>query len=117
MIIEQDLEHGIETLRVYRRGPWVYKVRTSNLDIIPLHNRFFGDLTPYSIVKRQQDGVLIRQPYIQLVPNSSQCARERLFEEFWEKFGDAIRTDYEIWAAGYLFDDLKDVNIVTALKC
>ena len=51
MIIEQDLEHGIETLRVYRRGPWVYKVRTSNLDIIPLHNRFFGDLTPYSIVK------------------------------------------------------------------
>lgn len=102
---------GAETSRVYRRGSWVYKERRSNFGIIELHNRFFGTLTPYTVLERNESHWLVRQPYISFVPDSGEEARRMLFEQFAVNFVDAIRTDLEIWAGGFLFDDLKDGNI------
>lgn len=106
-----EFQHGVETSRVYRRGRWIYKERRSNFEIIELHNRFFGELTKYTVLTREEGCWHIRQPYIEFVLNSGELARQLLFEKFVERFGDAIRTEAEIWAGGFLFDDLKDPNI------
>lgn len=110
--VDAEFAHGVETNRVFRVGRWVYKIRRENFEVIDLHNKFFGDVTPYEMVAKVAGGtILYRQPFVDLIPGSGEEARVELFEILKRRFSDVMRIEFEMWADGWLFDDLKDANL------
>ena len=110
--VDEEFTHGVETIRVFRIGRWVYKIRRENFDVIELHNKFFGDVTPYEKVANVADGtILYRQPFVELMPGSGEEARTELFEILKRRYSDVMRIEFEMWADGWHFDDLKDANL------
>ena len=116
-------ESGMESLAVVRDGDSVYKYRDEKAGIenaylnAARHNEMFGDRTPYEIVDYAEgrDGniVVLKQPYIDLMPNSGSIARKQLEADLRRRFGDVevSRNGIEMRAGGWVIDDLKDANI------
>ena len=112
-----ELQHGMETAKVVRVGDWVYKLRCSGIDVerIELHNKYFGDITGYEILGNAQwhdiAGLLMRQPYIDIVPNSNAEGQRLLAEDLLSKYGRVLVAEDEMWADGTLFDNLGYDNV------
>lgn len=116
-------ESGMESLAVVRDGDSVYKYRDEKAGIenaylnAARHNEMFGDRTPYEIVDYAEgrDGniVVLKQPYIDLMPKSGSIARKQLEADLRRRFGDVevSRNGIEMRAGGWVIDDLKDANI------
>lgn len=113
----EELRHGMETAKVIRVGDWIYKLRCSNIDVarIELHNKYFGDTTGYEILDDAEwhgiTGMLLRQPYIDIVPNSNAEGQRLLAEDLLGKYGRVLVTEDEMWADGTLFDNLGYDNV------
>ena len=118
-----ELRNGMETARVIRVGDWVYKLRCHNIDVerVELHNKCFGDTTGYEILGEAQScgntGVLLKQPYIDIIPNSNVSGQRLLTMDLLVKHGRVLAVKDELWADGILFDNLGfgnvGVNMVT----
>lgn len=116
-------ESGMESLAVVRDGDSVYKYRDEKAGIenayfnAARHNEMFGDMTPYEIVDYAEGGdgniVVLKQPYIDLIPKSGRIARKQLEADLRRRFGDVevSRNGLEMRAGGWVIDDLKDENI------
>ena len=117
-------KHGMETIHVYRDGDSVYKyrrpetVRGSELEKVRRHNELFGDRTKYEVVGVAEDengnpSIVLKQPYVDLMPRSGNFARKQLEADLRRRFGDVevSRDGMEMRAGGWVIDDLKDVNI------
>lgn len=116
-------ESGMESLAVVRDGDSVYKYRDEKAGIenayfnAARHNEMFGDMTPYEIVDYAEGGdgniVVLKQPYIDLIPKSGRIARKQLEANLRRRFGDVevSRNGLEMRAGGWVIDDLKDENI------
>jgi len=109
--------HGAETLRVFRRGDWVYKIRHQNLERenIEWHNEFFGDTTPYEIIGdavfEGWYALVLRQPYVDLVPRSDKMARAQLIARLCQNHTVVLSAKTEVWADGWHFDNLDEPNV------
>ena len=112
-----ELRHGMETAKVIRVGSWVYKLRSSNIDVarIELHNKYFGNTTGYEILGDVEchgvEGLLLRQPYIDIVHNSNAEGQRLLAKDLLSKYGRVLVAEDEMWADGTLFDNLGYDNV------
>ena len=112
-----ELRHGMETTKVVRVGDWIYKLRCTNMDVarIELHNKYFGDTTGYEILGDVEChgiiGLLLRQPYIDIVPNSNAEGQRLLADDLLVKYGRVLVAEDEMWADGTLFDNLGYDNV------
>lgn len=111
------LPHGRESAKVIRVREWVYKLRCINIsqERFALHNKYFGDSTGYEILGCAQScdvkGVLLKQPYIDMVPQSNDSGQKLMAEDFLNKYGRVLVVKDEMWCNGCLFDNLNDGNV------
>lgn len=114
---DAEFRPGAETLKVFRIGEWVYKIRHANLDYANFewHNDFFGDMTPYKVlaegVYKGYEVLLLRQPYVKIVPDSNAEARRQLGRFLCSRFGTVLEADAEMWGDGWHFDNLGGANV------
>lgn len=112
-----ELAPGIETLKVVRVGEWVYKFRIRNIDRcrLQLHQALFGDKSGYAIIGEGEcageSGLILKQPYIEMLQGSKEEAQRQLVAELIGKFGKVLMANDEMWSGGYWLDDLKSGNI------
>ena len=112
-----ELRHGIESARVVRVGEWVYKLRCKNIseEYIELHNKYFGNSTGYEMLGWAQSddvkGVLLKQPYIDMIPESNARGQKLMANDLLNKYGRVLVVEDEMWCNGYLFDNLNGGNV------
>lgn len=113
----KEFRGGMESARVVRIGEWVYKLRWQNAyeERLKLHNKYFGGSTGYEILgwaeSNDHSGLLLKQPFIDLIPNSNAKGQKLLAEDLLGKYGRVLVVDDEMWADGTLFDNLGHDNV------
>lgn len=131
------LKTGTEARTVLRVGPYVYKFYdlgeyAKHKRKIELHNKLFEARTAYEIIGSVKDPetnttqLVVRQPFIEFVPNSGDDARKQLAKDFAKRFGGdsvwihslehypsygALEGDWYIKPKNLALDDLKNLNI------